>query len=155
MRGRYQATRKRAERGQLLDELVRVAGYTRKHAITLMNQSESLKPVRRKKRPGRPRSYQHCLATIEVLWETLDYCCAQRLHPQLTPLSACLARHGEIQLTQEVKQELASISRATLARRLPEMHRPVPRTLLSGQHPSNRLKLQVRECPRFLMIFLS
>lgn len=119
-----------------------VTGYSRKHAITLMNQPGSKRLPRRKK-PGRPRSYRSCLPVVEVLWETLDYCCAQRLHPQLLPLSETLARHDEIRLTLEVKRGLSQISRATLARRLSEMHRPKPRPLLSGQHPSRLLKFQV------------
>ena len=46
MRKRYHATSGRQERGELLDELVEVGGYSRKHAITLMNQKP---PVKRKK----------------------------------------------------------------------------------------------------------
>lgn len=46
--------------GELLDELVEVGGYNRKHAITLMNKQYT-RPTRRKKRPGRPRSYQYRL----------------------------------------------------------------------------------------------
>lgn len=143
MRKRYHATSGRQERGELLDELVEVGGYSRKHAITLMNQKPPVKRKKPKKRPGRPRSYRHCLPVIEVLWETLDYCCAQRLHPQLVPLSEALARHGEIQLTVEVREELSQISSATLGRRLAEMHRPKPRPLISRPHPSRLLKSQV------------
>lgn len=143
MRERYQAARGRRARGELLDELVEVAGYTRKHAITLMNQKPSAARGRRKKRPGRPRSYRACMPAVEVVWEALDYCCAERLHPQLLSLAESLARHGEIQLTLEARQELASISRATLARRLPELPRPKPRLMRSGQHPSRLLKSQV------------
>ncbi|MDZ7802060.1 MAG: DDE-type integrase/transposase/recombinase [Trueperaceae bacterium] len=80
---------------------------------------------------------------MEVLWETLDYCCAQRLHPQLVPLAETLARHGELELPREVREELALISRATLARRLRELPRRKPKPLLSGQHPSRLLKSQV------------
>jgi hypothetical protein len=143
MRKRYQAAAGRQERGELLDELVEVGGYSRKHAIALMNKAPPERPVRRKKRPGRPRSYQLCLPAVETVWEVLDYCCAERLHPQLLPLAEWLAEHKEIQLTLEVKRELAVISRATLARRLSEMHRPKPRLLRSGQHPSRLLKSQV------------
>src|SRR5690606_4756292 len=83
-----------------------------------------------------PRTYRHCLPAIEVAWEALDYCCAQRLHPQLLPLTESLARHGEIQLTLEAKSELSSISRATLARRLAEMPIRKPKQIPSGPHPN-------------------
>jgi transposase InsO family protein len=143
MRKRYQAATGRQERGELLDELVEVGGYSRKHAISLMNKAPPQRPVRRAQRPGRPRSYRLCLPAVETVWEVLDYCCAERLHPQLLPLAEWLAEHKEIQLTLEVRRELAAISRATLARRLSEMNRPKPRLLRSGQHPSRLLKSQV------------
>jgi transposase InsO family protein len=107
-----------------------------------VNRSLAARPARRA-RPGRPRRYRHCLPAVEVVWEALDYCCAQRLHPQLLPLAESLARHGEIRLTLEARQELSEISRATLARRLAEMHRPKPRPLLSGRHPARLLTSQV------------
>ena len=141
---RYRKVASRQEKQELLDELVEVAGYTRKHAITLMNKPEPpLKRTSRGKRPGRPRAYRHCLPAVEVAWEALDYCCAQRLHSQLVPLIENLERHDELRLTREAREELATISRATLARRLAEMPRGKPRPLLSGQHPNRLMKSQV------------
>lgn len=135
MRERYQRAG-RLQRSELLDEMVLVAGYTRKHAITLLNQREPLTPRVARKRSGRPRAYQHCLSAIEVAWEALDYCCAQRLHPQLLPLCESLARHGELRLTLEARAELTSISRATLARRLAELPSKKPKQIPSGPHPN-------------------
>lgn len=143
MRKRYLKAVSRKERSEILDELVEVAGYSRKHAITLMKQEPSKKTGRHHKRPGRPRSYPLCLPAVELVWEVLDYCCAERLHPQLLPLAEWLVEQRELQLTLEERQELASISRATLARRLSEMQRPKPRLLRSGQHPGRLLKAQV------------
>ncbi len=139
MRERYRRAGRR-ERSQLLDEMTQVAGYTRKHAITLLNQPEPLTPRLSRPRPGRPRAYRHCLPAIELAWEALDYCCAQRLHPQLLPLTAALARHGELRLTLEARAELASISRATLARRLAEMPVRKPKQVPSGPHPNRVAK---------------
>ena len=133
----------RAARSALLDELVRVAGYDRKHAITLMNQTPSKRLRAGKKRSGRPRAYRHCLSVIETAWETLDSCCAERLHPQLVPLATKLARHNEVQVTREAREELARISRATLARRLAELPRGKPRLARSGPHPSRMLTTDV------------
>ncbi|WP_123809319.1 hypothetical protein [Kyrpidia tusciae] len=55
---------------------------------------------------------------IQVVWEALDYPCAERLHPVLVRTAEQLARHGEIRLTPEMLDELRQISRATLARRM-------------------------------------
>ena len=143
MRKRYRAVTGRAARSALLDELVRVAGYDRKHAITLMNQRPAKRPGAGRKRSGRPRAYRHCLSVIEVVWEALDYCCAERLHPQLTTLATSLAQHEEIVLTREAREELACISRATLARRLAELPRGKPRLARSGPHPNRMLQVDV------------
>jgi len=141
-RARYRSAGSRREKSALLDELVLVTGYTRKHAIALMNADGR---ARRGggKRSGRPRAYRLCLPAVEVVWEALDYCCAERLHPQLLPLAEALARHGEIDLTREARQELAGISRATLARRLKEMPRGKPRLWVAKRHPSRLLSSQV------------
>jgi len=135
MRERYQRASRR-ERGELLDEMVEVAGYTRKHAITLLNQAEPVTPRPSRPRSGRPRAYRHSLPAIELAWEALDYCCAQRLHPQLVPLTESLARHGELRLTLEARTELARMSRATLARRLAEMPARKPKQVPAGPHPN-------------------
>ena len=143
MRKRYRAAAGRAEKGALLDEVVEVVGFDRKHAITVMNQRASKRSAPAGKRSGRPRAYRHCLAAVEAVWEALDYCCAERLHPRLVPLAEALARHGELPLTREAREELARISRATLARRLKDMPRAKPRLLRSAPHPARLLRSQV------------
>lgn len=143
MRKRYRVAKGRMAKGALLDELVRVVGYDRKHAITLMNQTPGKRPGTGRKRPGRPRAYRHCLSVIEAAWQALDYCCAERLHPQLMPLAATLARHGEVELTREAREELTRISRATLARRLAELPRGKPRLPRAGPHASKLLASHV------------
>jgi transposase InsO family protein len=141
MAERYRACGSRKVKGELLDELERVAGYTRKHAITVMNGSSWR--LRGGKRSGRPRAYRHCLPAVEAAWEALDYCCAERLHPHLVSVAEALARHGELRLTREAREELACISRATLARRLEEMPRGKPRLWLARRHPSRPLSSEV------------
>lgn len=143
MRKRYRAAAGRKEKSALLDELVEVVGFDRKHAITVMNQRASKRSRPARKRSGRPRAYRHCLSVVEVVWEALDFCCAERLHPRLVPLAEALARHGELQLTLEAREELARISRATLARRLAELPRAKPRMLRAAPHPARLLQSQV------------
>jgi len=77
------------------------------------------------------------------VWEALDYCCAERLQPQLLPLADALVRHGELRLTLEPREELGRISRATHAPRLRELPRPKLRLLPSGPHPARLLKSQL------------
>ncbi|MBW6454459.1 MAG: DDE-type integrase/transposase/recombinase [Trueperaceae bacterium] len=140
MRERYRRAVGRAAKGALLDELERVLGWHRKHAIRAMASAPARAPrVRR----GRPRQYLACLSAIERVWEALDYCCAERLHPQLQRLARDLVRHGELEAPAEVLEELGRISRATVARRIAALERPRPRRLPVAPHPQRLLKTAV------------
>jgi transposase InsO family protein len=140
MRERYRRAVGRAARGALLDELERVLGWHRKHAIRAMASAPARAPrVRR----GRPRQYLACLSAIERVWETLDYCCAERLQPHLARVARDLVRCGELVAPAEVLEELERISRATVARRIAELPRPKPRRLPVAPHPQRLLKTVV------------
>jgi transposase InsO family protein len=140
MRERYRRAVGRAAKGALLDELERVLGWHRKHAVRAMASAPARAPrVRR----GRPRQYLACLSAIERVWETLDYCCAERLHPQLQRVARDLVRHGELEAPAEVLEELGRISRATVARRIAALERPRPRRLPVAPHPQRLLKSAV------------
>lgn len=134
MRTRYQNARSRQEKTAIADELVATTQYHRKHAIRVLKTGFSATPRKSAMRAG---TYVKVLPTIAILWEALDYCCAERLHPQLVPLADQLVHHGVLQLPPEIRQQLESISRSTLARRLSEMPSPNPRRRLSRPRPGS------------------
>ena len=75
MKWRYER-RGREGRSVLLDELCEVCGYSRKHAIKLMN----VRPGRRKKRPGRKPQYGKAeLAVIKPIWLAANQPCGKLL----------------------------------------------------------------------------
>ena len=114
MRERYRRAVGRDAKGALLDELERVLGWHRKHATRAMASAPARTPrVRR----GCPRQYLACLSAIEHVWEALDYCCAERLRPQLRRIAEDLVRHGELRAPAEVLEELGRISRVDGRRR--------------------------------------
>lgn len=140
MRERYRRAVGRNAKGALLDEIERVLGWHRKHAIRALSEPA---PGPRRPRPGRARQYTACLSAIERVWETLDFCCAERLQPQLRAVAEDLVRHGELEAPAEVLEELGRISRATVARRIAELPRPKPRRLPVAPHPQRLLKTAV------------
>jgi hypothetical protein len=78
---RYQQA-KRAERSRLLSEMEQVTGLHRKSLLRLLHSSSL---TRKKRTTVRQRTYG--LATeqvILVVWESLDYVCAERLTPVST-----------------------------------------------------------------------
>jgi hypothetical protein len=101
-RERYQhATR--AEKHQLLDEIVSVTGMHRKAAIRLLRRAPRarLGPSR----AGRPRCYGPAVAaTAEVLWQASGWIGAHRLHPFVTELLERLIRCGELTVPPAVEQ---------------------------------------------------
>jgi hypothetical protein len=131
---RYVAA-KRAERGQLLTEMEQVTGLHRKSLTRLMHA----KSLERKKRVSqRPRTYG--LATEQVIvrvWESRDYICAERLTPGLLKMAQHLAGFEPLGLTSQVQEQLATISRATVARILRKHRSQVRRLPQKGAERAN------------------
>lgn len=139
MRKRYNQATTRLEKSNIVDEVVKVLEYHRKHAITVLNQppSSGRPPVKRR----RPLQYIEALPAIQLVWEALDYPCAERLHPALLSTAQILAIHNELVLTPEITEQLSQISRATLARRLVKWRSP--KRSLPRFKPNNKIKTEV------------
>ncbi len=87
----------RAQRGRLLGEMEHVTGMHRKSLVRLLGTQD----LERKKR-ATPRKREYGLEVervVAVVWESLDYVCAQRLKPALLPTAHHLAGFGELALT--------------------------------------------------------
>lgn len=105
---------KRRERSQLLSEMEQVTGLHRK-SLTRLLHAASLE--RKKRQKPRERSYGAEVEEVIVLvWESLDYICAERLTPVLLPMAQHLARFGAVKLREEIEEQLKTISRATVSR---------------------------------------
>jgi len=115
-RERYrQATR--AEKRQLLDEIVAVTGIHRKAAIRLLRRTPRAPTA--PSRAGRPREYGPAVAAaVEVLWQASGRIGAHRLHPFVPDLLDRLTHFGDLALAPEVDTLVRQVSRPTLARLL-------------------------------------
>jgi len=136
----YQQAR-RAERSRMLSEMEQETGLHRKSLLRLLHAG-SLK----RKRRTTPRQRTYGLAVeqvILVVWESLDYVCAERLTPVLVETAQHLARFGSVRLTAEVKQQLGQISEATVTRLL-RTHRWRKRRLpRKGPERANQLRKEI------------
>ncbi len=115
LQGRYLGGT-REERSRLLDELVVLTGLHRKSVVRLLKG-----PSLERQRRGRQRGREYGAAVddaLRVIWESLDYVCAERLTPALVATAEQLARHGEMTVTAEVLEQLGRISIASVQRRL-------------------------------------
>jgi PAS domain-containing protein len=134
---RYRAAN-RTEKGRLSGKMEAITGLHRKSLIRLLGQP-SLE--RRRSTTRRRRSYGlEVERVVAVVWESLDYVCAERLQPALPATAAHLARFGECQVTPAVASQLETISVATVQRMLTRLGRPVSRLPQRGPEQANRLR---------------
>jgi hypothetical protein len=127
----------RTERSRLLTEIAAVTGLHRKSLVRLLRGPTLERAVRRPR--VRRRRYGAAVAdVVRVVWESLDYVCAERLTPVLLPTARHLAHWGELTLTPEVETALDHISRATVQRLLQCFRVDSPRLPRRKPQPPNR-----------------
>ena len=111
---------KRKERSQLLDQMQHVTKLNRKTLIRHMKG----KIVRRPRQRQRGKTYGHEVDdALRVISESLDYICAERLHPDLVSTALHLVAHGELQVSPTALEQLSRISISTVRRRLKKFAR--------------------------------
>ncbi|MBE3581487.1 MAG: hypothetical protein IMW96_07655 [Thermoanaerobacteraceae bacterium] len=86
MHQRYSQAASRTEKSQIIDEVVKMLGYNRKYAIYVLNNPIPAKKPAKKR--SKPLKYLEAFPAIQLVWEALDYPCAERLHPVLLRLSS-------------------------------------------------------------------
>ena len=107
----------REEKTRILDEFVAVTGFHRKHAMRLLRGGATTRPAAAS-RPGR-RLYDDAVReALVVLWEASDRICGKRLKPLLPTLVDAMERHGHLDLAEDVRCGLLSMSAATIDRAL-------------------------------------
>lgn len=137
MAPRYRAA-DRAGRGALLTEMEQVTGLHRKSLTRLLAQPSL---DRRRRTTGRGRTYGPAVATVvRVVWESLDYICAERLTPALLPTARHLAQFGEVEVTAEVAGLLGQLSISTVQRLLDRLPRATPRLPRGGPERANAVR---------------
>jgi len=135
MQKRYR-TASRKEKGRLLDEMEQVTELERKYLIGLMKSDLQRKPRRRQ----RGRTYgPEVDDTLRVIHESLDYICAERLAPNLVWMAEHLARHDELETSDELLEKLGCISISTVGRSLRRIRQDVPRLPRKGPRRANKL----------------
>lgn len=120
MRLRYWQAKSRGERSKLLDEMEAVTELHRKSLLRLIRGDLARKPRRKQ----RGKTYGAEVKTaVQVIAESLDFPCAERLHPQLVWMAEHLRQHGELEVRREVLEKLGQLSVSTLWRLLPRSER--------------------------------
>src|SRR5450432_2812614 len=136
----------RSGRSRLLETMQTATGLNRKTLTRLMKAD--LK--RRARQHQRGATYgREVDRALQVIAESYDYICAERLTPNLVGLAEQLVRHGELHLSAPVRAQLASISVATVKRHLARLQQDEPRRARRPPHQTSELarRIPMRRIP--------
>jgi len=128
-----------SQKQQILEAFVTATGYVRKYARWLLNHSEEVfaPPTARRRRYG-PEVEE----ALVLAWKTLNRICTKRLIPFLPSIVATLEEDGHLELNEEQRSLLLSMSAAT-ADRLLQAHRYTHPHGLSTTEAGPLLKQQI------------
>lgn len=134
----------RHEKGEILDTLCEITGYSRDYAARLLRAGPPPRGERPRKRRNRPRVYDaDVLFALRRIWATLDGICGKRLHAALPEIVVVMERCGELTVSATVRAKLASISPATIDRLLAPDRARLSLKGRAGTKPGTLLKHQI------------
>jgi site-specific recombinase XerD len=129
-----------AQKRVLLDTFVQATGYHCRYGMWLLNHAEDVLHIPAYARPSQyGREVQHALF---LAWHAANRICAKRLIPFLPSILDSLERHRHIQLSEQSRGQLLSMSAAT-ADRLLRAHRRTTARSLSTTKVGPLLKQQI------------
>lgn len=133
----------KTEKGEILDTLCSITGYSRDHAARLLRAGPPPR-TQPKRRRTRPRTYDaDALFALRRLWATLDGICGKRLVAAMPAMVEAMERCGELMVSREVRDKLLSISAATVDRLLAPDRARLSLKGRPGTKPGTLLKHQI------------
>ncbi len=106
----------RAAKGRILDELCKVAGWHRKHAVRKLADQPKIEPAGPRQRKS---TYGATIKdALVALWEASDRICGKRLKVMIPTLLPALERHGRLNLGKTDRALVLAVSAATIDRLL-------------------------------------
>jgi hypothetical protein len=108
------------EKGLILDELCKITGWHRKHAIRALAVRKALAPRVLPDAPLRREPTYGAIIkdALVALWEASDRICGKRLKVMIPALLPALERHGRLKLGKTDRVLVLAVSAATIDRLL-------------------------------------
>jgi hypothetical protein len=129
-----------SQKRTLLDAFVAATGYHRTYARWLLNHADEVQQTLQRPRP--PQYGPEVQHALFLVWHAANHICAKRLIPFLPTLVEALERHEHLQITEECRKQLLSMS-ATTADRLLSSQRKQSQHGLSTTRAGTLLKQQI------------
>jgi hypothetical protein len=142
MAKRYGSASK-ADKTTMLDELCALTGWTRDHARRALRVAAATGQSPPPRAP-RPRIYGEDVAEpLRMIWATLNGPSGKRLAPFMAEIVQVLERHGELEVSEAVRDKLLAVSAATIDRMLAPDRARLEIKGRSGTKPGTLLKRQI------------
>ena len=140
---RYRRAGKK-EKGVVLDEVVRLCGYSRVYAARrLRGYALHGVPKELRKRTRKATYGSETLIPLRKVWAVLGAPCGKRLAPYLPEIVPVLESFGELHLTPEAREKLLSVSAATIDRLLTKDRRAYELKGRTRTKPGSLLKAKI------------
>lgn len=141
MARRY-AKASRVQKTAMLDELCELTGWTRRHARRALTGAST--PSGPTTEPARPRVYgEETLTPLTKIWATLGGSSGKRLAPFMHEIVKVLERCGELEVSDQTRRKLLSVSAATIDRMLAPERARLRVKGRSGTAPGSMLRRQI------------
>jgi hypothetical protein len=140
MRWRYGRAQGREYKSRLIEELIALCGYSRKHAISLLNGAGAPRVLRRR---GPKRTYEEPVrAVLKRIWFESDQLCGKRLKAALPEWLPHYEKEYSL-VSEPLKEKLEAISAASIDRLLAPVRAKARPKGHGGTKPGRWLKNQI------------
>jgi hypothetical protein len=154
----------KAQKGDILDTLLQLTGYTRSYAARVLRdrarvvvvgqavvdgaqvtliEDERTRPKKKHKRKRKKTYDKDVLRALQTVWLICDGICGKRLAPYMKKIVRKLERMGKLKLERETRRKLLSISAATIDRMLAPSRKRYLLRARSQTKPGTLLKHQI------------
>lgn len=132
------------DKGLLLDEVSGTTGMNRNYLMERLSPETDLDWQTRRPRKRRKPIYDNeVIYYLKKVWDILDCPCGQRLVGSMEDALNALIRHGELQISEEMRTKLCTVSASTIDRRLSRFRKGRLRRLHGSTKPGSLLKKQI------------